>query len=72
MRQQNAGPNDYRLIAKNRPGELAKLTKFLLDSGTPLSDLLVVDGGTRASIRFTTTRSADVRDGLRKTGLRVE
>lgn len=72
MNHNGAGPKDYSVIARNRPGELAKLTKFLLDSGTPVSGLLVVNGGSRASIRFTTANGADVRDGLRKTGLRVE
>lgn len=72
MRTHDAGAKDYSIIARNRPGELAKLTKYLLDSGTPVSDLLVVNGGDRASIRFTTAKGADIRDGLRKTGLRFE
>ena len=69
----NADKNaTYSILAKNKPGELAKLTRTLLDSSLKLSSLAVFNAGSRASIRFTAENALGVREALRKSGLRLE
>jgi len=42
----------YNIVVKNRPGELAKLTKLLSDAGVNVSGLMIANLGDRSSIRF--------------------
>lgn len=42
----------YSIVVKDRPGELARLTKILSDRGIRLSDLRVSNIGDRAAIEF--------------------
>ena len=51
----------YDLVVKNRPGELAKLTKFLSDEGVNLCSLRVANAGDKASISLE-IRAEDARD----------
>jgi hypothetical protein len=44
----------YNLVVKNKPGELAKLTKLLSEKGVNLSSLIVANIGDMASIQFST------------------
>lgn len=72
MKTQTDAIATYSILARNKPGELAKLTRTLLDSGLRVSSLAVLNAGRRASIRFSTTNAPGVRDALRKSGLRLE
>lgn len=47
----------YNIVVKNRPGELAKLTKLLSDAGMNVSSLMIANLGDRSSIRFATPRT---------------
>ena len=38
----------YRIVVKNRPGELAKLTKLLSDAGMYVSGLRIANLGDKA------------------------
>lgn len=62
----------YSILARNKPGELAKLTRTLLESGLKVNSLAVLNAGPRASIRFSTANTPGVREALRKSGLRLE
>ncbi len=62
----------FSIMARNRRGELAKLTRYLLDASLQVSDLVVVNAGSRASIRFSTPKEDGLREGLRKSGLRLD
>lgn len=44
----------YNIVVKNKPGELAKLTKLLSDQGMNVCSLMIANLGDRASIRFAT------------------
>ncbi len=57
---------DYDLLVDNRPGELAKVTKFLSDEDLGVRSLQVTDLGKQASIRFTTDRDCALPRRLRK------
>lgn len=72
MKTSKETTSTYSILAKNKPGELAKLTRTLLESSLRLSSLAVHNAGSRASIRFSTTNAPGVREALRKSGLRLE
>ncbi len=42
----------YNIVVKNRPGELAKVTKLLSDAGMKVSSLRIANLGDKASIQF--------------------
>lgn len=42
----------YSIVVKNKPGELAKLTKLLSEAGMNVRSLMIANLGDRASIRF--------------------
>lgn len=44
----------YNIVVKNKPGELAKLTKLLSEAGMNVCSLMIANLGDRASIRFAT------------------
>lgn len=71
MIQTNKTAKQFSLVVRNRPGELAKLTKFLSDEMINVSALQVANLGTRASIQFETRTECNLRKQLRKTGLRA-
>jgi hypothetical protein len=62
----------YNIVVKNRPGELAKLTKLLSDAGMNVSGLRIANLGDKSSIQFATPRENGRRHGLRRAGLRTE
>lgn len=62
----------YSLWVKNRPGELAKLTRFLADAGVSVSGLRVSSLGERSYIEFGAPRDSGLREGLRKRNLPVQ
>lgn len=72
MKTETDATATYSILAKNKPGELAKLTRTLLDSGLRVKSLAVFNAGPRASIRFSTANAPGVREALRKSGLRLE
>ena len=45
-------PPRYNILVKNRPGDVAKLTRFLLDEGADMSQLRVAAIGDKASVQF--------------------
>lgn len=47
----------YNIVVKNKPGELAKLTRLLSDAGMNVCSLMIANLGDRASIRFATAPS---------------
>ena len=55
MLREKTGPR-YNLMMKNRPGELMKLTQFLLDASVNVNTLRIASLGNKASIQFSTTR----------------
>lgn len=61
----------YNILVKNKPGELAKLTKFLSDANMNVSGLQVTNLGGEASIKFSTHRGLNIQEKLRKQGLRA-
>lgn len=61
----------YNIVVKNKPGELARLTKFLADTGMNVSSLQVANLGSKASIQFSAPDERNLREGLLKTGLRA-
>ena len=52
MRQMNTAR--YNIVVKNRPGELAKVTKLLSDAGMNVNSLRIANLGDKASIQFAT------------------
>lgn len=62
----------YNIVVKNKPGELAKLTKFLADESIRVSALQVANCGDTASIQFSTPEDCDIRDGLSREGLKAD
>jgi hypothetical protein len=58
----------YNIVVKNRPGELAKLTKLLSDAGMNVSGLRIANLGDKSSIQFATPRENGRKHGLRRTG----
>jgi hypothetical protein len=61
----------YNLVVKNKPGELAKLTKLLSARGVRLHSLAVANLGDTASIQFSTPEESDLPERLWKSGLRA-
>jgi acetolactate synthase small subunit len=59
-------PTRYNIVVKNRPGELAKLTKLLTEEGVNLSSLTVANLGDKASIQFSTPQEKDLPERLLK------
>lgn len=47
----------YNIVVRNRPGELAKLTKLLSDAGINVTGLRIANLGDKASIEFRTPRA---------------
>lgn len=58
-------PTRYNIVVKNKPGELAKLTKLLSDIGVNVCSLMVANIGDKASIQFSTPQEGDLPDGLK-------
>lgn len=61
----------YNIVVKNRPGELAKLTKLLSDAGMNVSGLRIANLGDKASIQFVMPRRCGRRHPLRKASLKL-
>jgi hypothetical protein len=72
MREEKETTTQYNITVRNKPGELAKLTKFLSDEAVRVSALRVANSGDKASIQFSTVDDCDLREGLRRTGLHVD
>ena len=53
----------YNIVVKNKPGELAKVTKLLSDAGMNVSSLRIANLGHKASIQFAIPRD---KKGLHK------
>ncbi len=68
MRPENT--SRYSIVVKNRPGELAKLTKLLSDAGMNVSGLRITNLGDKSSIQFATPRDCGLKQVLRKPALR--
>ena len=64
-------PTRYNIVVKNKPGELAKLTKLLTDIGVNVTSLVVANIGDKASIQFSTPEEDDLPEELWKSGLRA-
>jgi acetolactate synthase small subunit len=64
-------PTRYNIVVKNKPGELAKLTKLLFDVGVNVSSLAVASIGDKASIQFSTHQEDDLPEKLLRSGLRA-
>ena len=58
-------PTRYNIVVKNKPGELAKLTKLLSDIGVNVCSLMVANIGDKASIQFSTPQENDLPEGLK-------
>lgn len=58
----------YSIVVKNRPGELAKLTKLLSDAGMNVGGLTIANLGDKASIQFATQRERGRRRWPRAAG----
>jgi hypothetical protein len=69
---QQANTARYSIVVKNKPGELAKLTKLLSDAGMNVSGLMIANMGDKASIQFMMPRACARRRHLRGTGLKAE
>ena len=69
MAQANAR---YSIVVKNRPGELAKLTKLLADAGMNVSGLRTANLGDKTSIQFAMPRRCGRRQQLRRAGMRFD
>ena len=61
----------YNLVVRNKPGELAKLTKLLSEEGVNLCSLMVANGGDKASIQFSLPQESAVLERLWKSGLKA-
>lgn len=60
----------YNIVVKNRPGELAKLTKLLSDAGLDVSGLRIANLGDKSSIQFAAPRETGRKHGLKRAGAR--
>ena len=69
MAQANAR---YSIVVRNRPGELAKLTKLLSDAGMNVSALRIANLGDKASIQFAMPRKCGRRHQLRKAAMNLD
>jgi acetolactate synthase small subunit len=63
-------PTRYSIVVKNKPGELAKLTKLLSDVGVNLTSLMVASIGDKASIQFSTPHEDDLPERLCRSGMK--
>ena len=63
-------PTRYNIVVKNKPGELAKLTKLLSDVGVNVCSLMVANIGDKASIQFSTPQEDDLPEQLWKSGMK--
>lgn len=61
----------YNIVVKNKPGELAKLTKLLSDVGVNVCFLAVASLGDQASIQFSTPDEDDLPQRLLRSGLKT-
>lgn len=68
MEEEGGRPQQYSIVVRNRPGELAKLTKFLLERSVAVRELSVGNSGSSTAIWFSAPRGCDLSDGLRKSG----
>lgn len=59
----------YNIVVKNRPGELAKLTKLLSDAGLNVSGLMIANLGDKSSIQFAAPRLRGRKHGPRRSGV---
>ena len=64
-------PTRYNIVVKNKPGELAKLTKLLSDVGVNVSFLAVASLGDQASIQFSTPEEEELPQRLLRSGLKA-
>ena len=62
-------PTRYNIVVKNKPGELAKLTKLLSDVGVNVCSLMVANIGDKASIQFSTPQEDDLPEELWKSSI---
>ena len=65
-------PTRYNIVVKNKPGELAKLTKLLSDVGVTVCSLAVASIGDKASIQFSTPQEDDLPERLWRSGLKAQ
>ena len=72
MLPSNKQKTRYSIFVKNKPGELAKLTKLLADASLKVSNLLIASLGPKASIQFSAPGGNGLQDALRKNRLRAE
>ena len=61
----------YSIVVKNKPGELAKLTKLLSDAGMNVSGLRIANLGDKSSIQFAMTRRCGRRRALRRADMKL-
>jgi hypothetical protein len=71
MAKGEAEQTRYSIIVKNKPGQLAEVTKVLSDAGVRVSGLQVDNLGSNASIRFCAPSRYDLTEEFRKSGLRA-
>lgn len=64
-------PTRYNIVVKNKPGELAKLTKLLSDIGVNVCSLAVASLGDKASIQFSTPEEDDLPSRLLRSGIKT-
>lgn len=57
-------PTRYNIVVRNRPGELAKLTKLLSEVGVNVCSLMIANIGDKASIQFSTAEERDLPERL--------
>ena len=65
-------PTRYNIVVKNKPGELAKLTKLLSDIGVNVCSLMVANIGDKASIQFSTAEEGDLPERLWKSSMKTD
>ena len=64
-------PTRFNILVKNKPGELAKLTKLLSDIGVNVCSLAVSSLGDKASIQFSTPEEDDLPSRLLRLGIKT-
>lgn len=57
----------YHILIANRPGELAKLTKYLAEKGVSLSALRVAQVGDKASVEFAVPQEISLPERFKAT-----
>jgi acetolactate synthase small subunit len=63
-------PTRYNIVVKNKPGELAKLTKLLSDIGVNVCSLMVANIGDMASIQFSTAEERELPERLWRSAMK--